>query len=414
MAVQSVQSRILRLHRPWMGRGWTSARYAESTAKALASARSVLGCQVSLNSGASARPRSPSLPFLRSRLAATQPSLSLEMHHTDSCSLLQQRPCSSRASSSSPSRWPSSPSSRHSSTRSPSPRPPPLLPRLRHRPRSSPRAPRSSSKTTTTSPSSRRRSPTSPSTPRRASPPCAPSPRRRSPPSASCCARTTAAGTARRARTSARRRSTTSSGRSGARSSAPSWRDSTRSSRPRPSSTGTRGSSTRRRCSAAGRAAVERAAGACLAEGEAAPRRRPSRGRARTACASRSSSHSLALALRGLGLTMLYDVRSSHDQPDLDDSFDLAVLEGPECVLLSLPLALSPLLMCCRSSIVQVRRPDLLVELAHGAWAVCVARHVLGRFCIAPTCTAALPRASAALRSFLPDTLELCSSTRRG
>ncbi|GAA5896136.1 hypothetical protein JCM8208_007536 [Rhodotorula glutinis] len=50
MAVQSVQSRILRLHRPWMGRGWTSARYAESTAKALVSARSILGCQVSLNS----------------------------------------------------------------------------------------------------------------------------------------------------------------------------------------------------------------------------------------------------------------------------------------------------------------------------------------------------------------------------
>ncbi|KPV74666.1 uncharacterized protein RHOBADRAFT_53623 [Rhodotorula graminis WP1] len=50
MAVQSVQSRILRLHRPWLGRGWTSARYAESTAKALASARSILQCQVSLNS----------------------------------------------------------------------------------------------------------------------------------------------------------------------------------------------------------------------------------------------------------------------------------------------------------------------------------------------------------------------------
>ncbi|GAA5845422.1 hypothetical protein JCM9279_003025 [Rhodotorula babjevae] len=50
MAVQSIQSRILRLHRPWMGRGWTSERYADSTAKALASARSVLGCQVSLNS----------------------------------------------------------------------------------------------------------------------------------------------------------------------------------------------------------------------------------------------------------------------------------------------------------------------------------------------------------------------------
>jgi len=52
MAIQTIQSRILRLHRPWVGRGWTNERYAESTAKALASARSVLGCQVSLNSGA--------------------------------------------------------------------------------------------------------------------------------------------------------------------------------------------------------------------------------------------------------------------------------------------------------------------------------------------------------------------------
>ncbi|BGP48283.1 hypothetical protein JCM10450v2_004155 [Rhodotorula kratochvilovae] len=50
MAIQSIQSRILRLHRPWMSRGWTTPRYAESTRKAIASARSILACQISLNS----------------------------------------------------------------------------------------------------------------------------------------------------------------------------------------------------------------------------------------------------------------------------------------------------------------------------------------------------------------------------
>ncbi|GAA6051731.1 hypothetical protein JCM3770_002704 [Rhodotorula araucariae] len=50
MAIQSIQSRILRLHRPWMSRGWTVERYAESTRKAIASARSILACQISLNS----------------------------------------------------------------------------------------------------------------------------------------------------------------------------------------------------------------------------------------------------------------------------------------------------------------------------------------------------------------------------
>ncbi|GAA6003755.1 uncharacterized protein JCM10292_003360 [Rhodotorula paludigena] len=50
MAIQSIQSRILRLHRPWMSRGWTIERYRDSTAKAIQSARSILACQISLNS----------------------------------------------------------------------------------------------------------------------------------------------------------------------------------------------------------------------------------------------------------------------------------------------------------------------------------------------------------------------------
>ncbi|BGO91559.1 hypothetical protein NBRC10512_003219 [Rhodotorula toruloides] len=50
MAIQSVHSRILRVHRPFMAKGWTVEKYRRSTTTAISAARSILACQTSLNS----------------------------------------------------------------------------------------------------------------------------------------------------------------------------------------------------------------------------------------------------------------------------------------------------------------------------------------------------------------------------
>ncbi|BGP32255.1 hypothetical protein JCM10296v2_004036 [Rhodotorula toruloides] len=50
MAIQRVHSRILRVHRPFMAKGWTVEKYRRSTTTAISAARSILACQISLNS----------------------------------------------------------------------------------------------------------------------------------------------------------------------------------------------------------------------------------------------------------------------------------------------------------------------------------------------------------------------------
>lgn len=49
MALQTINSRILRLHRPFMSRGYREPKYRTSTDSAIQAARHILNCQQSLD-----------------------------------------------------------------------------------------------------------------------------------------------------------------------------------------------------------------------------------------------------------------------------------------------------------------------------------------------------------------------------